>query len=402
MNHQKKSEIMEDVSKDTRMIEIIIYILFWLGPLTGNAILVLLGVLSADFGVSPTNVLVSIPSFMFPFAIIQLFSGAISDLKGRFPVILFGLAIFGIGMLLAALSFSLIVFIIANVLGGIGFGFVNPVLIALMTDLTPGPKIPKKMGFLGAVANLGVGFGPLIAGQMVMIGWQYLYILFVAITVLGFIMILLLKQNHIKTKDSGLRVFLSHLSQEIRRFPIILMIISAFLASHTYLASVIWTSRAFTGIVDEALSGLILASVGIVGAFVGVFMGMVIAKKGVGIALIFGLLSLFIGMGILVLIGNIDIESLGFITLGLIFMGISGGILIPSIMYYSQTMSKERRGALAGLSTAGQFIGIALVPTTYELFFHTGGIGAVYMVILMVSVLLLVTVLILYKLAKIK
>jgi len=402
MNHQEKSEIMEDISKGSRMIEIIIYILFWLGPLTGNAILVLLGVLSADFGVSPTNVLVSIPSFMFPFAIIQLFSGAISDIKGRFPVILFGLVIFGIGMLLAALSFSLIVFIIANVLGGIGFGFVNPVLIALMTDLTPGPKIPKKMGYLGAVANLGVGFGPLIAGQMVMIGWQYLYILFIAITVLGFIMILLLKQNYIQTKDSGLRVFLSHLSQEIRRFPVILMIISAFLASHTYLASVIWTSRAFIGIIDVALSGLILASVGIVGAFIGVIMGMVIAKKGVGLALIFGLLSLFIGMSILVVIGEINIESLGLITLGLIFMGISGGILIPSIMYYSQTMSKERRGALAGLSTAGQFIGIALVPTTYELFFHSGGIGAVYIVILMVSVLLLVTISILYKLAKIK
>ena len=118
--------------------------------------------------------------------------------------------------------------------------------------------------------------------------------------------------------------------------------------------------------------------------------------------LVVGVIVLFIGMSILVLTGEIITETLGLITLGLIFMGIAGGILIPSIMFYSQTMSKERRGALAGLSTAGQFIGIALVPTTYDFSFHSGGIGAVYMVILIVSVLLLVIVSTLYKLAKVK
>ncbi|MFX1357906.1 MAG: MFS transporter [Promethearchaeota archaeon] len=400
MNQEEKFKLNGKTSKNSVLIELIIYILFWLGPLTGNVILVLFGVLSTEFSVNINSLLIAIPSFMFPFAIFQLFSGALSDIKGRFPVILFGLILFGLGMLIAALSFSLIAYIIANILGGIGFGFVNPVLIALMSDITSGPKIPKKMGYMGAVANLGVGVGPLIAGLMVTYGWRYLYLLFILITVIGFIVISLLRKQHKIKKDTSFKLFLSHLTHEIRRIEVLLLILSAFLASHTYLASVIWTSRAFTGIIPENLAGLILALVGIIGALAGVIIGIVIEKKGVGYALIFGLISLFIGMIILTSVGKIEIGSLGFITIGLIFMGMAGGTLIPSIMFYSQTLSKERRGALAGLATAGQFIGIALIPTTYEPFFHSGGIGLVYLIVLIVSIFLLIVISLLFILAK--
>ena len=180
--------------KTSKIIEVTIFVLFALGPLTGNVILVLFRVLALEFSVSQNALLIAIPSFMFPFALVQLFSGAISDIIGRFPVILLGLFVFGIGMIVASLSFSLTVFVIANVLAGIGFGFVNPVLIALLTDITPGPKISKKVGLLGAVANLGVGIGPLLAGLIINISWRYLYIIFLVITVLGIIIIFILRK----------------------------------------------------------------------------------------------------------------------------------------------------------------------------------------------------------------
>ncbi|MFW9901562.1 MAG: hypothetical protein ACFFDY_09750, partial [Candidatus Thorarchaeota archaeon] len=71
----------------SKSIEFVIFLLFLLGPLTGNIINVLFGVLSADFNVTPDHILIAIPAFMFPFAITQLFSGAISDIKGRIPVL---------------------------------------------------------------------------------------------------------------------------------------------------------------------------------------------------------------------------------------------------------------------------------------------------------------------------
>lgn len=383
------------------LVEVIIFVLFALGPLTGNVILVLFRVLENEFGVGWGALLIAIPSFMFPFAIVQLFSGAISDVKGRFPVILMGLSVFGIGMVVATLSFSLVVFIIANILAGIGFGFVNPVLIALLTDITPGPKISKKIGLLGAVANLGVGFGPLLAGQIINLSWRYLYIIFLVITVLGIIIIFTLRINHSVTKsDVGIRAFFSHIAQEIRRLPVILLVISAFLLSHTSIATIIWTSQSFAGEILEAISGLVIALFGVMGFAGGVLTGFIIKKKSIKLTLIMGLISLFIADIILVLFGNNSFEALPLTSIGLVFMGLAGGILITLVMFYSQTLNIVRRGALAGLTTAFQFIGIAFVPTTLGPFFNFGGISLVYIVIFMVSTILLVVLLLLYKFAK--
>lgn len=383
------------------LVEVIIFVLFALGPLTGNVILVLFRVLENEFGVGWGALLIAIPSFMFPFAIVQLFSGAISDVKGRFPVILMGLSVFGIGMVVATLSFSLVVFIIANILAGIGFGFVNPVLIALLTDITPGPKISKKIGLLGAVANLGVGFGPLLAGQIINLSWRYLYIIFLVITVLGIIIIFTLRKNHSVTKsDVGIRAFFSHIAQEIRRLPVILLVISAFLLSHTSIATIIWTSQSFAGEILEAISGLVIALFGVMGFAGGVLTGFIIKKKSIKLTLIMGLISLFIADIILVLFGSNSSEALPLTSIGLVFMGLAGGILITLVMFYSQTLNIVRRGALAGLTTAFQFIGIAFVPTTLGPFFNFGGISLVYIVIFMVSTILLVVLLLLYKFAK--
>ena len=386
----------------SKFLKFIIYLLFGLGPLMGNVILVLFGVLSREFNVTPNILLISISAFMFPFAIIQLFSGAISDVKGRFPVILFGLIIFGAGMIIAASSFSLLMFIVANILGGIGFGFVNPVLIALITDITKGPEIPKRIGYLGAVANLGVGLGPLLAGQIIIISWRYLYVIFILITIVCFIALLTIKQPPQKTdKDADLRLFFTNLHNEIRRPLVILMILSAFLTSQTYLATLIWSSRAFTGVVNEAVVGLILFIVGVVAAISGIVGGRLIKKKGAGVALLLGLISQLTGVSLLLILGDITrSEILIYVSLGLIITAVAGGMLFPTVTYYSQILSPERRGALAGLATAGYFIGIALVPVTYSPLFNFGGITAVYTGILMVTTLLIFTVGLLYILAK--
>jgi len=279
--------------------------------------------------------------------------------------------------------------------------FVNPVLIALITDITPGPKISKKLGLLGAIANLAVGIGPLLAGQILIVGWRYLYVIFVIITVVGFIIIFSLKKSQPKTtSEMEIREFFSHLSIEIRRPAVILLVLAAFLVSHTSIASIIWTSRSYTHIIPENISGVVLLLYGIMGFVSANIAGITIKKKGIRFTLSIALISLIIADIILVLFGNNNFEALVLTTTGLIFMGFAGGLLFTSLMYYSQTLSKERRGALAGLTTAGQFIGIAFVTITLEPFFNAGGISLVYGAILVISLILIIVVTILTKLAK--
>ncbi len=386
----------------SKFLEFIIYMLFFFGPLTGNVIMVLFHTLSTEFSVSPGAILVTIPAFMFPFAITQLFSGVISDIKGRFPVLIIGLILFGVAMLIAAFSFSLEIYVIANILGGIGFGFINPVLIALMTDISSPQNIPKKMGFLGASANLGVGLGPLIASQMILIRWRSIYILFVVISAFGLIYFILSTRPPQKVqKESGIKILLSQLSIELRRSVIILMVFSALLLSHTYLAINIWTSSKLSDVIDETLVGLVLGIAGIGAAITGALTGTMIKKKGIGIPLVFGSVLLFVSLAILLLVGDITQKEVFIVlAIGWIIAGLAGGILFPAITYYSQVLSPERRGALAGLLTAGYFIGIALVPTTLAPISEMFGITGIYLSILGISLLFVFILSLLYILAK--
>ncbi|MHA2322046.1 MAG: MFS transporter, partial [Candidatus Thorarchaeota archaeon] len=142
-----------------RTIEVVSYILFGIGPLVGNAVLTLLGPIASDFLVDPTAILIAIPSFMFPFATIQLFSGAMSDSYGRVPIIAGGLVGFLGGLFLISFSSSILMFALGHLIAGVGFGFVNPVLLALLSDCAPPQDIPKRMGIASALASFGVGLG---------------------------------------------------------------------------------------------------------------------------------------------------------------------------------------------------------------------------------------------------
>ena len=108
------------------------------------------------------------------------------------------------------------------------------------------------------------------------------------------------------------------------------------------------------------------------------------------------MISLFIFMNIKDIT---NIETLPLVSMGFIFIGVAGGTIIPVIMFYSQTLSIERRGALAGLATAGQFIGIALGPITYGYFYDQGGITLVYLIILGVSLTFIIETIALYFVA---
>ena len=389
------------VSSYSRFLEFIIYILFFLGPLMGNVIMVLLHVLSQDFQVSINAILIAIPAFMIPFAITQLFAGAISDIKGRIPVLIFGLLLFALAMLTTTLSFNLEVFIISNILAGIGFGFINPVLIALMSDFTSPSMIPSKMGYLGATANLGVGIGPLIASQMIGIGWRSVYILFFIITCFCLIYMFITKRPlKIISKGSSFKVLMGQISNEMQKKVVILLLVTTFVYSHTYLAVTIWTSRTLAGVVEESLTGIILGLAGVGGAIAGALAGNLIRKKGVRFTIFIGIVMMFFSIIVLITVGDITREVVSIpLAVGWIAGGFAGGILFTSMVYYSQVLSPERRGALAGLFTASYFIGIALVPITLSPFSDIFGITGVYIAIFFISIIYTLVILILSKIA---
>jgi MFS family permease len=374
-----------------RFIEFAAYILFGVGPLVGNAVLTLLGPISAQFLLDPTAILVSIPSFMFPFAFIQLFSGAISDVYGRVPVIAGGLIAFLAGIALIAFSTSIEIFALGHVVSGVGFGFTNPVLLALLSDCSVPDDIPKKMGIASALASFGVGFGPFVAGQMLIFGWQYYYLLILLIVFLGLIAVTVAKRPATTVHgESGVSALARNLGQELRRPVVLLMMATGYLVSNAYLGTLVWTSRGLTGAMDEALLGLLLLGAGIFGATAGLLLSRMIKQLGYKFSIAIGMVSLFASMFIFILVGDITlVSSVPWVGIALVLIGWAGGILFPLLITYSQIISPEKRGVLAGVLTFSFFLGMAFIPIVYEPLFNLG-MSFLYVGFLSISVLVLI------------
>jgi len=94
-------------------------------------------------------------------------AGRLSDRVGRIPVIVIGLLLCAIGLPLIFRSESLIVFILAAPVLGLGVGAVTPVTNALIADLASARNLGAAMGVFGTIWDVGEAAGPMLAGFLI-------------------------------------------------------------------------------------------------------------------------------------------------------------------------------------------------------------------------------------------
>jgi MFS family permease len=132
------------------------------------ALLPVLSIFAADLtGATPFLVGLAVGAYGLTQASLQIPFGLLSDRIGRLPVILFGLALFAAGSILAGLSDT-----ISGVIAGRflqGAGAISATLTALLTDATREQVRTRSMAVFGI--GIGISFilalilGPIIAGQ---------------------------------------------------------------------------------------------------------------------------------------------------------------------------------------------------------------------------------------------
>src|SRR5438128_8617816 len=102
--------------------------------------------------------------------------GKLSDLFGRRPILLFAVAVFLIGSLLAGLSQEMWQLIAFRAVQGLGAGALFPVAIAVIGDLFDASERGKYQGLVGAVFGLSSLIGPAIGGIITdTIGWHWVF-----------------------------------------------------------------------------------------------------------------------------------------------------------------------------------------------------------------------------------
>jgi MFS family permease len=122
------------------------------------ALLPVLAIYAADLeGATPALIGIAVGGYGLTQAALQIPFGALSDRIGRIPVILFGLALFAAGSVLAGLSDS-----IAGVIAGRllqGAGAISATLTALLADATRDEMRTRSMAIFG----IGIGSSFLLA-----------------------------------------------------------------------------------------------------------------------------------------------------------------------------------------------------------------------------------------------
>lgn len=136
------------------------------------------------FGASQARVQLTFSGYVVAYGGLQLLYGPLSDRLGRKKVLLFGLALAGVGAVLAALAPDLTTLTAARVLQGAGAAAGMVVGRAIVQDRFAGAERTRVMAYIGMAMGLCPPLATIVGGHLhVRFGWQANFVLIAGLAV---------------------------------------------------------------------------------------------------------------------------------------------------------------------------------------------------------------------------
>lgn len=172
------------------------------GPLSTDMYLAALPTMKQAFGASVGDVQLTLSVFIIAFAVCQLVIGPLSDRFGRKPVLMIGLAIYGLSSIACALAWSIEALIMFRALQAIGACAGAVIGRAVVRDLYGREGTARAMSYMGTAMGVAPGIAPVIGSYLtVWFGWGAS---FVFLGLYGFLFLLVvwrLLAESLTTKD---------------------------------------------------------------------------------------------------------------------------------------------------------------------------------------------------------
>lgn len=168
-------------------LAILLAVLGMLGPFSIDTYIPAFSGIAASIGATPVEMQQTLSAYLFGFAFMNLFHGALSDSFGRRPVVLWGLAVFTIASLGCALSETIGQLVFFRALQGLSTGAGIVVSRAVIRDMFPPAEAQKVMSQVTIYFGVAPAIAPIVGGFLfVHAGWHAVFWFLVAVGVVLF------------------------------------------------------------------------------------------------------------------------------------------------------------------------------------------------------------------------
>ncbi|MGA0794884.1 MAG: multidrug effflux MFS transporter [Quisquiliibacterium sp.] len=147
-----------------------------LGPFAIDTYLPAFAGIAESIDATPVQMQQTLSAYLFGFAAMNLFHGALSDSFGRRPVVLIGIAAFTLASVGCALSESIASLVLFRTLQGMSTGAGIVVSRAIIRDMFPPSEAQRMMSQVTIFFGIAPAIAPMIGGVLfVHLGWHSVF-----------------------------------------------------------------------------------------------------------------------------------------------------------------------------------------------------------------------------------
>ncbi|MBO8162287.1 MAG: MFS transporter [Brevibacillus sp.] len=340
----------------------------------GNSMLIpVLPTMKAKLDLTAFQTSFVITAFSIAAGLVIPFAGFLSDRFSRKVVISIGLAVYGLGGLLAGLAAlwwddSYTMILIGRIMQGIGAAGTAPIAMALVGDLFTGASESRALGLLETSNGLGKVLSPIVGSLLALIVWYAVFLAFPIIcgaVLLAFLLFVKEKKRKKAPLSAGQyvrsisQVFRQHGRWLIPAFFIGSICLFTLFGVLFYLSDLLEEKYRIDGVIKGGFLAIPLLAMSITAYFTGA----VIKKKLM-------LMRMFIIVGLLLLTASYVLASFSrsvYVLVAILVIGSVGtGLILPCLnSMIIGAVKKSERGMITSLYNGVRFIGVAVGPPVF-------------------------------------
>ncbi len=157
-------------------LAVLLAVLGMLGPFSIDTYIPAFSGIAKALGATPVEMQQTLSAYLFGFAFMNLFHGALADSFGRRPVVLWGIAVFTLASAGCALSQTVGQLVVFRAIQGLSTGAGIVVSRAVIRDMFPPAQAQKVMSQVTIYFGVAPAIAPIIGGWLfVHAGWHSIF-----------------------------------------------------------------------------------------------------------------------------------------------------------------------------------------------------------------------------------